>query len=112
MCELAFFSSSASPSLTSITPQVTSGLVGHTLTLLLVFNGGHTALTAQWSRITTNGSTENVIEGGRVILDGQHSVNLTITDLILDDAGMYELNVTNQIGSSVLRYTVLVYGEC
>ena len=109
VCEFVFFSSSAPPSLTSITPQVTSGLVGNNLTLLLVFNGGHTPLTAQWS---TNGSTENVVEGGRVILDGQHSINLTITDLILDDEGIYKLNVTNEIGSSVFRYTVHVYGEC
>ena len=87
VCECAFFSSSAPPSLTSITPQETSGLVGHNLTLLLVFNGGHTPLTAQWSRNTTNGVSETIVERGRVILDGQHSINLTITDLILDDEG-------------------------
>ena len=62
--------------------------------------------------MTTNGVSETIVEGGRVILDGQHSVNLTITDLVLNDAGMYELNVTNQIGSSVFKYSVHVYGEC
>ena len=46
-----------------------------------------------------------------MLLDGQHSINLTITDLALSDAGIYELNVTNQIDSRVFRYTVLIFGE-
>ena len=47
-----------------------------------------------------------------MLLDGQHSINLTITNLVLSDEGIYELNVTNQIDSHVFRYTVLVFGEC
>ena len=85
--------------------------MGHNLTLLLVFNGGHTPLTVQWRRIT-NGVGEPIAEEERVILAGQHSVNLTITNLMLSDAGLYELNVTNQIDSRVFEYTVNVYGEC
>ena len=103
---------SGPPSLTRITSQETHGMVGNNFTLLLVFNGGHTPLTAEWRRNTTNGVTEEIVEGGRVLLDGQHSINLTITDLVLSDAGIYELNVTNQIDSLVFRYTVLVFGEC
>ena len=103
---------SAPPSLTRITGGHTSALVGGNLSLLVAFNAGHEPITVNWTKVMSGGVLAPIEAGGRVALDGQHSLNLSIAGIVPKDAGLYELNVVNEVDSVVLRFNVSVFGEC
>ena len=103
---------SAPPSVTHITDKHTSALVGGKLSLLVAFNAGHEPITVNWTKVMSGGELALIEAGGRVALDGQHSLNLSIAGVVLEDAGLYELNVVNEVDSVVLRFNVSVFGEC
>ena len=103
---------SAPPSLTRITDEHTSALVDGKLSLLVAFNAGHEPITVNWTKVMSGGVLAPIEAGGRVVLDGQHSLNLSIAVVVPEDAGLYELNVVNKVDSVVLRFNVSVFGEC
>ena len=85
--------------------------MGKTLNLLVLFRGGYTPLDATWSRSGPNGVMKKVEQGERVTFSGQHSLNLTMTNVTLEDEGGYVVNVSNEVGSVILMYTVSVLGK-
>ena len=85
--------------------------MGGKLSLLVAFNAGHKPLTVNWTKVMSGGVLAPIEAGGRVVFDGQHSLNLSIAGVVPKDAGLYELNVVNEVDSVVLRFTVSVFGE-
>ena len=87
-------------------------LVGGKLSLLVAFNASHKPLTVNWTKVMSGGVLAPIEAGGRVVFDGQYSLNLSITGVVPEDAGLYELNVVNEADSVVLQFNVFVFGEC
>ncbi len=73
-----------------IDPAVSTNDVGSTLTLTLDIPDGQQAFGFQWSIGGTN-------------LDGQTSSALTLTDLQLQDTGIYTVTYTNQVDTNYFR---------
>ena len=100
------------PVISRVSPQQITWVSGNDGRLQVLFEGGFPTPNVTWIRQTL-GSTESesiLANENGFLFSGTHSLNLTLKDVTLADAGNYSVTALNYLGSMSLWFWVNVIG--
>ena len=105
------FPSIVAPQITRITFPTLNVPIGKDMKLLVIYEGGYPDPIVTWTR-HINCIVSNVLNDSRASVSGQHGLNLTLVNVSLEDGTVYEVNVTNSVGSIQLEFNVTILCKC